>query len=113
MNKTKLILCVRRTVYCLGYSGCAFIYRSQTWQKVHFLKKLCCLLMSALELTIATSLPYIVGAIDAPMNRKATDLCQLFICGLSASLSQVFTFHTFIFFLFFSFLTFYFILEYS
>lgn len=24
-------------------------------------------------------LPYIVGAIDAPMNRKATDLCQLFI----------------------------------
>ena len=101
MNKTKLILCICRTVYCLGYSGCAFIYRNQTWQKVHFLKKLCCLLMSALGLTIATLLPYIVGAIDALMNRKAIDLCQLFMHGLSASLSQVFIFHTFVFFFFY------------
>ena len=56
--------------------------------------------MSALSLPIAASLPCIVGAIDAPMNRKAIDQCQLFMHGLSVPLSVPISFHTFVFFFF-------------
>lgn len=88
MNKTKLMLCSYRIVYCLGCGRCASICRSQVWQTGHFPKKLSYLLMSALGLTRATSLPCMAGAVGAQMNRRAIPsrpmsiLYAWFICVL-------------------------------